>query len=88
MTENSKEKNKAATTLNNKSLEIINDRGIIASYLLSPLSKITSLENTSQFNLVKDFNSNGVSDFLIHITIPVTLHDIFLIFRGTTKSSN
>ena len=77
MTENSKEKNKAPTTLNNTLLEIMNDRGRIASYLLSPLSKMTSLENTSQFNLVKDSNSNRVSELLIHNTIPVTLYVFF-----------
>ena len=77
MTENSEEKNKAPTTLNNKLLEIMNDRGRIASYLLSPLSKMTSLENTSQFNLVKDSNSKRVSELLIHNTIPVTLYVFF-----------
>ena len=66
----------------------MNDRGIIASYLLSPLSKITNLENTSQFNLVKDSNSYRVKELLIHNTIPVTLYDNLLIFRETTKSSN
>ena len=41
--------------LDNKLLEIMNDRGILASYLMSPLSKITNLENTTQVKLVKDF---------------------------------
>ena len=34
------------------------DRGVIASYLLSPLSEITNPENTNQFKLVKDSNAN------------------------------
>ena len=44
LTESSKESNLALENLNNKLLEIMNDRGILASYLTSPLSKITSLE--------------------------------------------
>ena len=44
----------------------MNDRGILASYLMSPLSKITNPENTRQFKLVKDSNSNGVNDLKIN----------------------
>ena len=51
--------------LNDKVLEIVNDRGIIASYLLSPTYIITNPKNTSQFELVKDSNSNRVNDLLI-----------------------
>ena len=63
----------------------MNDRGIIASFLLSPLSKITNLENTSQFKLVKDYTSKRVNDLLIHNTIPVTLNDNLLKIRDTNK---
>ena len=49
--------NQAIENLNNKLLEIMNDRGILASYLMSPLSKITNPENTSQFKLLKVSNS-------------------------------
>ena len=63
----------------------MNDRGIIASYLLSPLSKITHPENSTQFKLVKDNNSNRVNDLLIKNTIPITLHDNLLTFRDTNK---
>ena len=68
----SKENNKALEMLNNKTLEILNDRGIIASYFLSPSSKITNPDNTRQFELVKDSNSNRVNHLLIHNTIPIT----------------
>ena len=44
--------NQALEALNNKLLEIMNDRGILATFLLSPLSKITNPENSSQFKLV------------------------------------
>ena len=58
----------------------MNDRVILASYLMSPLSKITNPENTTQFRLAKDLNSNRFNDLLIQNTIPITLHDNFLTF--------
>ena len=67
----SKENNKALEHLNDKLLEKLKDRGAIASYLLSPLSKITNPGNTSHFRLIKDSNSNRVNALLIHNTIPV-----------------
>ena len=85
LTETSIKKNPALETLSHNFLEIMNDRGIIASYLLSLLSMATNLENKSQFKVVKDPNSNRVSDLLIHITIPVTLYINLLTFRDTTK---
>ena len=60
--ESSTKNNQAIENLNNKILEIMNDRGIIASYLMSPLSKITNPENSSQFKLVKESSSNRVND--------------------------
>ena len=45
-TESSIKNNKALENLNNKLLEIMNDRGKLAPYLLSPLSKITDHEKT------------------------------------------
>ena len=85
ITESSIKNNEAIGNLNNKYLEIMNDRGILASYLMSPLSKITNPENTSQFKLVKDHNSNRVNDFLIKNTIPITLYNNLLTFRDTGK---
>ena len=63
----------------------MNDRGIIASYLLSPLAKIFNPENTTQFKLVKDSSSNRVNDLLIHNTIPITLYNNLSTFRDTGK---
>ena len=80
-----KENNLALENLNNKLSEIMNDRGILASYLMSPLSKITSPENSTQFKLVKDLNSNRVNDLLIKNTIPITLFDNLLTFRDTNN---
>ena len=78
-----KENNKALENLSEKILEILSDRGIIASYLLSPLSKITNLEKTSQLQLVKEHNSKRVNDLLIHNTVPITLYANFLTIRDT-----
>ena len=55
--------NQAIENLNNKLLEIMNDRGIVTTYLMSPLSKITNPENLSRFKLVEDSNSNRVNDW-------------------------
>ena len=85
ITESSKENNLTLENLNKKLLEIMNDRGILASYLMSPLSKITNPENTTQFKLVKDSSSNRVNDLLIHDTIPITLYNNLLTFRDTGK---
>ena len=73
ITESSNKNNQAIDNLNNKLLEILKDRGLLANYLMYPLSKITNPENSSQFKLLKDANSNRVNDLLIHNTIPHTL---------------
>ena len=49
----SEENIEAITVLNDQVLELLNDRRIIASYLVSLLSKLASPEHTSQFKLVK-----------------------------------
>ena len=85
ISETSIKNNQALENLNNKLLEIMNDRGILATYLMSPLSKITNPENTSQFKLVKDHNSNRVNDLKINKTIPITLYGNILTFRDTNK---
>ena len=85
ITETSIKNNKTLENLNTKLLEVMNDRGIKASYLTSPLSKITIPENSSQFKLVKKFNSNRVFGLKIHNSKPITLHDNLLTFRDTGK---
>ena len=85
MTENSKKNNKAKENLNYKRLEIMNDRGILASCLMSFLSKINNPEDTGQFKLVKDPSSNRVNGLLIKNTIPITLHVNMRTFRHTGK---
>ena len=85
ITEYSTKNNQTMENLNDKLLEIMNDRGILASYLMGPLSKITNLENSSQFKLVKDSSSNRVNDLKIHNSIPITLYGNMLTFRDTNK---
>ena len=63
----------------------MNDRGIIASYLLSSLAKITYPENSTQFKLVDDSNSNRVNDLRIIKSIPITLYNNMLTFRDSDK---
>ena len=63
----------------------MNDRGMLATDLMSPLYKITNPENTSQFKLVKDKKSNRGDDLLTKNTIPSTLYNNFLTFRDTGR---
>ena len=83
--ETSIKNNQAIQSLSNKVLEIMNDRGVLATYLLTPLSKITNPENNNQFKLVKDSSSNRVNDLLIHLSVTNTLHDNLLTFRDSGK---
>ena len=61
------------------------DRGIIASYLLSPLAEIFNPENTTQFKLINDSTSDRVNDLKINNSIPITLYNNILTFRDTGK---
>ena len=85
ITETSIKNNQAIENINNKLLEIMNDRGILATYLMSPLSRITNPENTTQFKLIKDSTSNRVNDLKINNSIPITLYNNLLTFRDTNK---
>ena len=81
----SKENNLELENLNNKHLELMNGRGILATYLMSALYKITNPENFSQFKLVKVSNSNRVNDLKINKTISNTLYINLLTFRDTGR---
>ena len=63
----------------------MNDRGILATYLMSPLSKLTNPVNSSQFELVKGSNSNRVNHLKINKRIRITLYNNLLTFRDTAK---
>ena len=85
ITDSSIKNNQAIENVNNKLLEIMNDRGILATYLMSALSKITNPENKSQFRLEKDHNSNRVNVLLMKNKIPITFYGNMLTFRDTKK---
>ena len=53
LTENSIDNNKAIENLNEKILELLNDKGLISSYLASSLVNLFKPENKSQFRLKK-----------------------------------
>ena len=63
----------------------MNDRVILATYLMSPLTKITNSESASQYKLVKASNSKRVIDLKINKTIPNTLNNNMLTFRDSNK---
>ena len=86
LTENSINNNKAIENLNEKILELMNEQGMIASYLVSSLVEVFKKDNKSQFRLRKDPNSTKLNDFLIHGTIPVTIFSNMIIFRDSNKS--
>ena len=57
LTENSIINNKAIENLNEKVLELMYDKGLIAPYLASSLVEVFKSDNKSQFRLRKDPNS-------------------------------
>ena len=68
-----------------KFLELMNDNGMIASYLTSSLVEVFKKDNKSQFRLRKDPNSTKLNDFLIHGNIPVTIFSNMITFRDSNK---
>ena len=78
--------NKAIESINEKVLELTNDKGMIASYLASYLVNFFKPENKSKFRIIRDLNSTMMNDFLIDGGIPGTLYSIMLFFRDSNKS--
>ena len=86
ITESSINNNKAIENLNEKVLELMNDKGIIAPYLAFSLVNLFKPENKSQFKLIKDQNSIRMNDFLTNGGIPVSLYSNMSTFRDSNKS--
>ena len=86
ITETSKKNTKAISDLNEKVLELMDEKGLIAPYLTSSLVEVFKKDNKSQFRLRKDPNSTKMNDFLIHGTIPVTIFSNMITFRDSNKS--
>ena len=86
ITENSINNNKVIENLNEKILELMNDKGMIAPYLTTSLVEVFKKDNKSQFRLRKDPNSTKMNDFLIHGNIPVTIFSNMITFRDSNKT--
>ena len=86
ITENSINNNEAIENLNEKILELMNDKRMIAPFLASSLVEVFKFDNKSQFRLRKDPNSTKFNAFLIHGNIPVTIFSNMITFRDTNKT--
>ena len=86
ITETSVNNNKAIENLNEKILELMNDKGMLAPYLASSLVEVFKKDNKSQFRLRKDPDSTKMIDFLIHGKIPVTIFSKMITFRDSNKT--
>ena len=86
ITENSINNNKAIENLNEKILELMNDKGMIAPYLTTSLVEVFKKDNKSQFRLRKDPNSTKMNDFFKHGNIPVTIFSNMITFRDSNKT--
>ena len=86
ITETSIKNIKAISDLNEKVLELMDEKGLIAPYLASSLVNFFKFENQSQFRLRKDLISTEMNNFLIHGIIPVSLHSNMITFRDSNKS--
>ena len=86
ITENSINNDKAFENLNEKILELMNDKSMIAPYLTTSLVEVFKKDIKSQFRLRKDPNSTKMNDFLIHGNIPVTIFSNMIIFRDSNKT--
>ena len=86
LTENSINNNKAIENLNEKILELMDEKGMIAPYLASSLVNLFKPENKSQFRLRKDLNSTKMNDFFTHRGITVTLSSNMITFRDSNKT--
>ena len=85
MTEASREGYKATSSLNEKKLELMNNRDVIVSYQVSPLIILVKFENRSCFKPVRVPVFNQVGDLMINKTILVTLSDNLLNFYDSSK---
>ena len=83
MTETSIKNNRAIEILNEKVLELMNDKGMVAPCLASSLVNLSTLENKSQFKIITQSNSINRIDFLTNGSIPVTLYSNMLTFRDS-----
>ena len=72
-------------TLNDRVLKVLTEMGILATDLMSFLSKILFPERNSPFKLVEDLQSNRVNDLSINEKIPATPYNNLLTLPDTDK---
>ena len=77
---------KTISDLNEKVLELMDEKGLIAPYLASSLVNLSTPENRSQFRLKKDLNSPNMNEFSINGDIPVNLYSNMITFRDSNES--
>ena len=77
---------KALEKLIEKFLNLLNDKGMLARYLVSSLVILLKPENKSQNKKLKDQNSIRMNDFLINTSMPDTLYSKMLNFRVSNNS--
>ena len=85
LTETSINNNKAIENLNEKILELMDEKGLISPYLTSSLVNLFKPENKSQFRFKKDLNSTKINDFIINGGIPVTIFSNMITLRDSNK---
>ena len=86
LTENSVNNNKSIENLDEKILEWMDYKGMIAPYVTTSLVEVFKKDNKSQFRLRKDPNSTKMNNFLIHGNIPVTIFSNMITFRDSNKT--
>ena len=65
---------------------MMNDKGMIAPYFAPSLVNLFTLENKSEFRLIKDLNSTEMNNFSMNVGIPFTLYSNMLTFRDSNKT--
>ena len=86
LTVNSINNNKAIENLNEKILELMDEKCMIAPYLVYSLAEAFRPGNKSQFCLRQDPNSTKINDFYINRGVPVTIFSKMITFRDTNKT--
>ena len=86
ISENSIKNNKAISDFNEKVLESMNDKSMMAPYLASSLVNLFKPENKSQSRFRKDPNSTKMNGFLVQGSIPVSLYSNMITFRDSKKT--
>ena len=85
ISETSIKNTKAISDLNEKVLELRDEKGLIAPYLASSLVNRFKPENRSQFSFKKDLISPKMNDFSIIGGIPVSLYSNMITFTESNK---